>query len=550
MIRSILGGTALRAVREAARKLQPNIERVGEEWRRQFRPRRSLSARAQTALEQLLLRTSPAADASEGLSEYFENVRYIAQRLAKLRAPLSDVISGIYLFTRLAAPYLESRESVGNEMLAAQDAFYHVVALTVSQMYDEVRRKAMETLFRVLDAELRSGDIGELLERLLALTARSFGARYAAILLLEGDDPARSPLHHAAVFGLDPADVFADAPAGTFFRRVVTSGRPGFLLDAANDPRVAQPYFRARDIRSVWAVPLRHHDGDRSIGVLQLAFDRVYEFLPQELELLIALGERSVLALDRARLTASLRESERRVRELSRRLLRVQEEERGRISRDLHDETGQALLALRLYIEMARRKLTPFLPPATQSDDPLQPLDNALKLLDQTVDGLRRILARLSPLLLDELGLSAALRKELRQFTRTYGIAGTLSFRAGRLPRELEIVIYRVIQEALNNVARHAHATHVEISVVRSDEGAIDVRVQDDGSGMPAAMTQIAISGPSAAGATPAAAGRGPRERLGLAGMRERLQMVGGAMRIESAPGAGTALILRLPVVQ
>src|SRR6185437_10467670 len=212
------------------------------------------------------------------------------------------------------------------------------------------------------------------------------------------------------------------------------------------------------------------------------------------------LAERSTLALERTRMAERLGEQQRRVLELSRRLLDAQDEERRRISRDLHDETGQSLLALRLYLEMGLRE--------AQRPQARMWLEKGLNLVDSSVAELRRILAQLSPLLLDELGLEAALRLELRRLQAQQGWRVRFRFAAGqgsletpraqrtspalhgspstsdqrerprakwratppRMDRSLEILVYRVVLEGLRNIARHARARHVNLTVTAGED--------------------------------------------------------------------------------
>ncbi len=263
--------------------------------------------------------------------------------------------------------------------------------------------------------------------------------------------------------------------------------------------------------------------GAEVTGVLVIGFDKPYQWLPTEHELLRAIADRSAMAIERARITEALREREARIAELSAHLLRAQEEERKRISRELHDETGQALMVIRLYLGMletsagvrARTKIR-----------------ETLGVVDRTIDGIRRIIGRLSPLLLQELGLIAAIRKEAKDLAKATGVKArvAVSENVGRLAPECEAAIYRVVQEALHNVAKHAQAKTVNIQMVRH-EGALRLLIEDDGQGMtkPSGFT-----------------GRS----FGLAGMRERIGMLGGTVKVSSAKGSGTKIEVAVPVPQ
>jgi signal transduction histidine kinase len=217
-------------------------------------------------------------------------------------------------------------------------------------------------------------------------------------------------------------------------------------------------------------------------------------------------------------------ELERRVEErtdLLRKLARAQEDERRRVARDLHDSVGQLLAGLSLAVR-AVATAGP-LPPAAA--DRLADVQRVADELGRQVHGMA---VRLRPTALDDLGLEAALgqlvgewsaRAEVPVDFQTSGLGG------GRLPPEVETVLYRVVQESLTNVARHARATTVSVVVSRYDGTATAV-IEDDGVGF-----------------DPESAGRG---RLGLVGMGERVALAGGELDVESAPGAGTTIIARI----
>lgn len=206
------------------------------------------------------------------------------------------------------------------------------------------------------------------------------------------------------------------------------------------------------------------------------------------------------------------------------RLISAEDEERRRIARELHDETGQSLAALlvglRAIANMSVR---------------LEVRNAALRLRDvaaNTVDDVGRLARGLHPAVLDDEGLAAAAKRYVGDYVRSFGIA--LDFAAGDLdsPRLAPLVaatIYRLLQETLTNVARHARARKVAVKLER-DEASVELVVRDDGVGFDASHALIAASG------------------LGLRGMRERVTLLGGSIQIESAPGEGTVVRARIPV--
>ncbi|WP_406696301.1 PAS domain S-box protein [Singulisphaera sp. Ch08] len=215
-----------------------------------------------------------------------------------------------------------------------------------------------------------------------------------------------------------------------------------------------------------------------------------------------------------------------RLRDLSRRLIRAQEEERRHIAFELHDEIGQALFAIKL--NMRAVLCDPASPAATHR------LEECVELVDRTIRQVRDISLDLRPSLLDDLGLVAALRAYVSEFALRSGAETQFVAEddTGRMDPDVETACYRIAQEALTNVARHAGAGHVRVELVRSGSG-LRLVVADDGRGFEvAAATARAVGGSS----------------LGVLGMRERAVLVGGHVEITSAPGRGTEVRLTVPL--
>jgi two-component system sensor histidine kinase UhpB len=214
----------------------------------------------------------------------------------------------------------------------------------------------------------------------------------------------------------------------------------------------------------------------------------------------------------------------RRLRALSSQVITAQEEERKRISRELHDETAQALTSLlvRLRLLQGARDLEEVKVGAAELRE----------LTARTLEEVRKLAVELRPTTLDHLGLVAALEWYSREYAERLDAA--VDFRteglAGRLHPEVELVIYRVVQESLTNIARHARASRVEIDLLFRDD-AVEVEVRDNGIGFDVGEATST------------------RERgLGLFGMRERVELIGGTFSIESRPGEGTCIAVRVPV--
>ncbi len=209
------------------------------------------------------------------------------------------------------------------------------------------------------------------------------------------------------------------------------------------------------------------------------------------------------------------------LRDLSRRLLNAQEDERRRLSNDLHDEIGQELTAIHLAVSRAQAGAT------GESYTALQTAETLLQALTQQV---RRLAQDLHPTPLDELGLAAAVRGLLGRFAQQTALHVEWRLPEGpqRFAPEVELAAYRIVQEALTNVARHAQAEHVTVAVDQQDHRVL-IQIADDGRGFDVEATL--------------------REgTYGLHSMRERASLLGGSLRLESAPGQGTRLSAEIPI--
>jgi two-component system sensor histidine kinase UhpB len=206
--------------------------------------------------------------------------------------------------------------------------------------------------------------------------------------------------------------------------------------------------------------------------------------------------------------------------------MRAQEEERRRLARDLHDEVNQALTAILLRLEALAQETPPERTPEVVE---------LKRLVNQAMDELLNLARQLRPSALDDHGLRAALETQLKRFSARTGVEARLETAGDpdSLADVVQTAIYRVAQEALTNVTRHAGATVVELVVAEDDRG-VELRVSDDGRGFDPAVL------PHVKSLTP---GRG----LGLIGMAERARLIGGELDVRSAPGGGTTIALRVP---
>ena len=210
---------------------------------------------------------------------------------------------------------------------------------------------------------------------------------------------------------------------------------------------------------------------------------------------------------------------------LSARLVDAQEQERRSLARELHDEVGQALTAIKMAVGVALR--TPGMRPRAQAA-----LEEARGVAETTLQGVRDLSQLLHPSMLDDFGLPETLAAYLRNFSRRTGIRAQFSQEGGdeRMTPDVEVCVYRIVQEALTNVARHSGALSCTVSLTRRD-GEVELVVDDSGRGM-----------------APSAGGADARRGLGLMGMRERAQALSGRFTIANRPEGGTRIIVTLPV--
>ncbi len=214
--------------------------------------------------------------------------------------------------------------------------------------------------------------------------------------------------------------------------------------------------------------------------------------------------------------------------ELLKHLITAQEEERKRVSREIHDDLGQALGALSLQAQLLERLI------AANTDDALEQLSQTQNLINETTERMYDLILALRPSALDELGLVAALRTHAERYLNGSGIHFELNINglSGRLPPDIETTLYRIFQEALNNVRRHSDAKHVRITLAQHDS-LFTGEIQDDGKGFDPQTVELNEDSP-----------RG----LGLLGIQERVAQCGGQLEIISKPGSGTLIRVRFPI--
>ena len=503
---------------EVARALEPYFPDITHGWREKLSSQFGFDGRILAALERLTLATGCSYFCHDDFPGFQENLQYFGTRLSKLQVDTRAVARSLDVYQSLCDPYLTAlfpeREA---EVKAAVETLTSVSFVIISGAYFDSKTLESNALLALLDAELSAGDLMALLQKVLDVTTQTFQASLGVVLLRE---PETNLLKVGCSAGLG-ADLPEDfrIPVGIGFSgKIAATGEPETILETANDKGLLTSRIRDR-AKTLWGVPLKAEG--QTIGVLIIGFLKPYEWMPTERELMRAIGDRTALAIERARMTDALREREQRIADLSGHLLRAQEEERKRISRELHDETGQALMVIRLYLGMMEAAVT--------ARNVKSKIRETVDVVDRTIEGIRRIIRKLSPLVLQELGMLAAIRKEAKDLARNSGVKTrvVISGEIGRLAPGTEQAIYRIVQEALHNVGKHAQAKNVTVQVSRQDR-MVRVAVEDDGIGI---QTRSNSRGHS----------------FGLAGIKERVATLGGASRVVSAKGKGTRIEISVP---
>jgi PAS domain S-box-containing protein len=368
---------------------------------------------------------------------------------------------------------------------------------------------------------------------LIAATAQGIVPHtdWTVIHLLRGR-PER--LYPAAASGnVPPADEYIIPPDKGIAGRVILAGHLINVGDVREDSR-ATDFARSVGVRSMLVAPIQSRN--RAIGTISSVSSQPQSFTAEDEYLMTILASQAAMAIEnaqlfdaqrRARAVAELQRE--RLRELTQRIVSAQEEERLRISRELHDEAGQALTSLKISLDLIRVGLP------VEQEALRARLADVAALADETMETLRTLAHDLRPPGLDAFGLNVALEGLCYDFgTRTGLDVRYKGLELPELPTAVALSMYRLVQEALTNIAKHAEARQAQVKLARDNEH-LCVDVVDDGKGF-----------------TPEAEAEHQRRRegIGLVSMRERAELLGGTLQIETSPGQGTHLTARIPLEQ
>ncbi len=390
---------------------------------------------------------------------------------------------------------------------------------------DDNRARALQSAeSRVLEMIATGGELEPILDAIALMIEAHAPGTLAAIMLLDASGTrirhgSAPHLPEAYVHQIDGAEIGPDAGS---CGSAAYLNQPVLVSDIENDPRwrdyrhMALPF----GLRACWSTPICASDG-RVLGTFALYYRDVREPGPADLDLIRRATHIAGIAIERSELDNQLRA-------LSARTEAVREDERTVVAREIHDQLGQALTALKMDLAWVMRRASG----GELSGKALaERLANMSTAADGIIEEVRRISSALRPGVLDDLGLVAAMEWQAQEFEKWSGVPCNVSAPTlgdVELDREIATNLFRIFQESLTNVSRHAQASCVDVTLERVGDRLL-LELKDDGLGMPPSVANRPVS-------------------LGLLGIRERARRLGGKATIEGAPGAGTTVHVEVPL--
>ena len=409
----------------------------------------------------------------------------------------------LYLTEKAGGQDFTSEDEELTQLLAAQAA----VAIENARLYESSTRwlrqlEGLNEIGAALASEVE-------LEPLLDLVARRMRELVGARIVLIALPDARGSLAVRAAAGRDDLVGIAIDQSASKVGRVLERGHTERVDAMVDDPEVDQRVARELGVTSAMYLPLTVRGAPIGVVVVHDKLGTDARFDESDVRLAESLA---AIAVDL---------SERVSRDALRRAVDAQELERARLARELHDETGQALTSILLGLK--------HLDDVVETDEAREATASIRELVAATLQDVRRLAVELRPSALDDFGLVPAVERLASNLSEQSDLVVDLEARLGdrRLPPEAETALYRIVQEGLTNVVKHAAAHRVSITLVRKEAAAVVV-IEDDGQGFDPEAVR--------AGA------------LGFTGMRERVELVGGRLTVETSPGAGTTVVAEVHV--
>ena len=351
----------------------------------------------------------------------------------------------------------------------------------------------------------------------------------SAIMLANPENEER--LSFAAGYGSDLGlrDQLRPVPISNYYNDLLAYGTLRVVLDIDTIEQGTNLAI-AKKIKARTVINAIMVHQEKIVGIIHLiTHQEPYAPTEEDLSFIQSLANHATIAIVNARLFQQVSENQQRLQSLSQRLVKLQETERRNISRELHDEIGQELTSLILLLEVIKNTCRNEISPENLT---YQKIDNAQELVNILLRQIRELALDLRPGLLDDLGLLPALLMHLDRYTQQTDIKVNLKHHGldRRFSGEIETTSFRIIQEALTNVARHSQVKHVDLRLWVEDSN-LNIQVQDNGAGFdPEEILHNSTS-------------------IGLLGMQERAALCGGSLEIEAQPGIGTCIMIEIPLL-
>jgi PAS domain S-box-containing protein len=440
----------------------------------------------------------------------------------------------LYVEEQTIAPVLNEQGQIANFVAVKQDVTDRKRAedhlkqnnldlLALSKAEHDLRQLA-ETLAAANSALAQSLNLETVLETLLDCVERLVPYDSANVMLLESESRLAVQVTHGYErwSNAEKARIITfDVQTNLVLKDLLATRQSQLVPDTSLEPGwEIRP--GAEHVRSWLGVPLVA--GGNVIGLYSLDKAEPGFFTLEHVRLAEMLVGQAAVAIQNAWLYEQVRAGRERLQSLSRRLVEVQEAERQYVARELHDEAGQALTSLLFGLNQVEQ----------QTENPTQAAQiiELKEMTNNIIESLHRLAMDLRPASLDYLGLIPALQQQVKTVGVRHGLIAqfkAVGLEGERLPPEVETALYRIVQEALTNIIRHAQATRIDVLLERRGDRVVVV-VEDNGCGFEVQTDRFTQEG-----------------HLGLAGMQERAEFLGGAFIIESTAGIGTTLVVEVP---
>ena len=482
---------------------------------------RGLQAELETATEQLLLMTGAFSLAGLAAAYIFTLI------LTRPVLDLVRVVRGVERGDLASRVRPRTRDEIGvlGEAFNSMTESLERSRVQMDEYNQRLLRRNRElgALNLVASAVSQSRDLRDVLESALNRSLQVTSLATGWIWLLGEDDVS---MRLGAESGLQTPDILgaeSGLSRGCVCREVIASGNARFTEQTEEKCAL----LASEGCSGHLSVPLVAKG--RTLGVMNLATVQRREFAREELQTLGAIGNQIGIAIENARLWGELlRKEELRIQLLDK-IIVAQEDERKRIARELHDETSQAITSLIVTLKLMGE--------SSDRQEIARYGEDARQIATSTLSAIHDLARELRPSALDHFGLEPALERYTREFTGRHRLEldfHVLGLEGVRLPPRVETTVYRIVQEALTNVARHSRARSVAVLLERSQDRLVAI-VEDDGDG----FDQTRVEGEGA-----------DRPSLGIFGMRERAALVGGTITIETSPESGTTVFVEVPLAR